>query len=370
MNKTKSYKLISTIIGMMLLISIIAVGCSPAPTAAPAAPAAPAATEAPAAPAAPAATEAKQYTVCLSNFSLGNSWRVQMEAEAKYAASQNPLVKELIVTEADGSVEKQIADIEDCITKKVDAILISAINPDGLVPVIDKAMAAGIKVVDFDNLANTENITGNIMVDQKEFGKTQAEWLVKALGGKGDIVAFNGMEGTQISADRFAGAKAVLDQYPDIHIVDTVNADWDYAKAKRAMETIMASYPKLNGAWSQGGAMSQAVVEAYLEKGLNPIPVTGEDGNGFLKVWKELKDSGKYPGFDSIATSMPTWVSAAALDLALKALTGQPFEKNTLLPIPTITGDTLDQYVKPNLSDSYWANSKLPEDVVAKLFPQ
>ena len=165
----------------------------------------------------------------------------------------------------------------------------------------------------------------------------QGEWLVKALKGKGNIIAFNGMKGTAISALRFEGAKSVFDQYPDIKIVQEVYADWDYAKAKRAMEDLLAAYPKIDGVWSQGGAMSEAVVETYLEKGMDPPPVTGEDGNGFLKIWKKVKDSGKYPNFDSIATSMPTWCSAKAMDVALDALTGKTVQKYNLIPIPTIT---------------------------------
>ncbi|MDY0095178.1 MAG: ABC transporter substrate-binding protein [Candidatus Vecturithrix sp.] len=312
---------------------------------------------------------AEQFVIGLSDFSLGNSWRVQMVEEAKYAASQHSdLVKELIVTEADGDISKQIADIEDLIAKKVDAILITAANPKALVPVVSKAMAAGVVVVDFDNLVYTDNITAHIIVDQKEFGRVQGEWLVNALGGKGKIVAFNGMKGTSISAERFEGAKSVFDQHADIEIVQEVYADWDYAKAKRAMETLLAAYPSLDGIWSQGGAMSEAVIEAYLERGLTPPPVTGEDGNGFLKIWKELRDSGKYPNFDSIATSMPTWCSAKALEVALAALTGQPVEKETIIPIPTITSETLDQYVKPDLPDSFWCNSQLPDEIVKKMF--
>jgi ribose transport system substrate-binding protein len=315
------------------------------------------------------AANAEQFVIGLSNFSLGNSWRVQMVEEAKYAASQQKdLVKELIVTEAEGDISKQISDIEDLIAKKVNAILITAASPKALVPVVTKAMAAGVVVVDFDNLVYTDNITAHVIVDQKEFGRVQGEWLVKAMGGKGNIVAFNGIKGTAISAERFEGAKSVFDKYPDIKIVQEVYADWDYAKAKRAMEDLMAAYPSLDGIWSQGGAMSEAVIKAYLERNLVPPPVTGEDGNGFLKIWKELKDSGKYPNFDSIATSMPTWCSAKALEVALAALTGKPYEKETIIPIPTITAETLDQYVKPDLPDSFWCNSKLPTDIVKKMF--
>ena len=311
---------------------------------------------------------AEEFVIGLSNFSLGNSWRVQMVEEAKYAASQSDMVKELIVTEADGDVSKQIADIEDLIAKGVDAILITAANPKALVPVVAKAMAAGVVVVDFDNLVYTDKVTAHIIVDQKEFGRVQGEWLVKAMGEKGKLVAFNGIKGTSVSAERFEGAKSVFDQYPEIEIVQEVYAEWDYAKAKRAMETILAAYPSLDGIWSQGGAMSEAVVEAYLEREMSPPPVTGEDGNGFLKIWKELKDSGKYPDFDSIATSMPTWCSAKALEVALDALTGKTVEKEIVIPIPTITSETLEEYVKPDLPDSFWCNSQLPDEIVKKMF--
>jgi ribose transport system substrate-binding protein len=307
------------------------------------------------------------YVIGLSNFSLGNSWRVQMVEEAKYAAEQHSdLVSELIVTEAEGSVEKQISDIEDLIAKNVDAILITAANPKALVPVVDKAMNAGLVVVDFDNLVYTDNVTAHVIVDQKEFGRVQGDWLVKVLGGKGEIIAFNGIKGTAISAERFEGAKSVFDKYPDITIVQEVYADWDYAKAKRAMENLLAAYPKIDGVWSQGGAMSEAVVEAYLERGECPPPVTGEDGNGFLKIWKETEET--CPGWDSISTSMPTWCSAKALEVALDALQGKKVDKEVFIPIPTITSQTLDQYVKPDLPDSFWCNSKLPEERVKKMF--
>jgi len=65
---------------------------------------------------------------------------------------------------------------------------------------------------------------------------------------------------------------------------------------------------------------------------------------------------------------MPTWCSVEALEVALKALTGQPFEKETYIPIPTITSENLLEYVKPDLPSSYWCNSKLPEDIVKKMF--
>ncbi len=306
------------------------------------------------------------YVIGLSNYSLGNSWRVQMMEEARYEASINPKIKELVTTEANDDVSKQISDIEDLIARGVDAICITPMNPKALIPVVDKAVAAGIIVIEFDGKIDTDNITARVTVDQVEFGRVQGEWLAKAMGGKGKVVAFNGTKGVSISAERYEGALSVLNKYPEIEIVNEVYADWDFAKAKRAMENILASNVKIDGVWSQGGAMSEAVVKSYYERGLTIPPVTGEDGNGFLKVWKKLKDEGT--GFDSIATSMPTWISAKAMQVAVDALDGKTVPKTQVIPIPTITSDTIDEYVKPELSDSFWCNSQLPDDRIKAIF--
>ena len=313
--------------------------------------------------------EAKKYFVGFSTFSLGNSWAIQLIEELKYAVSQDKEIEKFVMTNSEWNISKQVSDIDDLITKGADIILVSAQNPQSLVPVVNKAMKQGIVVVFMAiTLPKDYNVTAYVTVDQNEFGRVQARWLSKAMNYKGEIIAFNGMKGIQNSIDRFDGAKEIFDKYPGIKIVNEVWADWDYAKAKRAMESLFAAFPKIDGIWSQGGAMSEAVIEAYLERGLPPPLITGEDGNGFLKIWKKIKDSGKYPKFDSIATSMPTWISVKSLEIAKDAVHGKKVPKETVIPIPTITAETLEQYVKPDLPNSYWCNSTLPEEVAKKVF--
>ena len=305
------------------------------------------------------------FVIGYSEFNMGNSWRTQSVAEAKYAASRNTDVKELIVTQAEGDVSKQIADIEDLIARKVDAIILNAGSPKALNPVIAKAVAAGIPVVDFDSVTESKDAY-HLAIDQKEFGSILAKWLVEVMGGKGNVVLFNGMKGTLVNADRAKGAEEVFAKHPEIKVVQSVFADWDYAKAKRAMESVFAANLKIDGIWSQGGAMSQAIIDAYAERGEKPPFITGEDNNGFFKAWKRTME--KHPQFESIATTCPTWISAAAMELAIDILKGKSVERTTLLPVPIVTNDNIDQYVKMDLPDSYWCNSKLPEDIVKELF--
>jgi len=86
--------------------------------------------------------------------------------------------------------------------------------------------------------------------------------------------------------------------------------------------------------------------------------MTGEDNNGFMLAWQERAAD----GFEAIAASEPTWQSRVALQAALRILQGIPVNSFYRLQVPTITSETLEQYVRPEYSDAYWTNSLLPKD--------
>ena len=64
----------------------------------------------------------------------------------------------------------------------------------------------------------------------------------------------------------------------------------------------------------------------------------------------------------------PTWLASVALRTAVDLLDGKNVPKDTVLPVPTITKANLDQYVKPGLSDSFWANTRLTDEQVKAIF--
>ena len=312
---------------------------------------------------------AEAYTVGFSNYSLGNSWRVQMQYELQAAADQyiaDGVMDQLIITNSNGDIAKQISDVKDLITKKVDAILISAASADALAPVCEEAIAAGIVVVDFDNVVNSEKLTSTVAVDQLDFGRVGGQWLVDKLGGTGNIVVLNGMAGTSVSADRYAGAKEIFDKNPGIKIIAEANADWDYAKGKTAMEGFLSAYPEIDGVWTQGGAMTLAALDAFIAAGRPLVPMAGEAYNGLLKVWKDKHDE----GFDTICPCMPTYISVSALDVAIKALNGESVDAEEMIELPVVEWDSIDQYLKADLPDSFWPITKMNDDQIATMYEE
>lgn len=311
--------------------------------------------------------EASGYSIGFCNYAVSNSWQVQMEAEFKYRAEalvKEGILSEYYITNADGDVSKQIADFKDLMTKGVDAIVITAASSSALSPVCEEAIDAGIVVISFDSLVDTDKVTGKVSCDDQEFGRIGAKFIAEQIGGKGDVVILNGIAGSTCSENRYLGAKEIFDQYPDIKIINETDADWDYAKAKVAVEALIGSNQHIDAIWSQGGAMTQAAVDAYNEAGWALVPMSGEGSNGFLKVWKENKES----GFISICPWYPTYISTVAMDQALRALNGETIEAMYTLPSASITEDDIDTYYSPELPESYWVITNLNDEQINEIF--
>ena len=315
----------------------------------------------------PTSATTGQWTVGIDIYYAENTWSVQAAAETKAAVVRDgSRIKQAFYTDSQGKADKQVSNIEDLIAKHVDGIVLAPIDPTAVVPAIEKAMNAGIKVCLAGARAETTNYTCYVNADDKDFGTVGAQWLADKLGGTGNVIALNGLAGISTSEDRFAGAQEVFAKYPGIKIVGQANADWDYAKGKTAAANLLAANPVIDGVWSQGGEMTRGAIEAFQAANRPLVPMTGEDNNGFLKLWKSLVDA-KTPGFDAVGCSKPTWLFAQGLDNLLDALDGKLAQKDQIIPTPTITNDTLTQYIRPDMPDALWTNTKLTDDEIRQL---
>jgi ribose transport system substrate-binding protein len=307
------------------------------------------------------------YKIGFSNISIVNTWRVQLVRELEAEAKRKNVT--LYTTDAGGDVTKQISDVQDLLTRGIDALMISPGSPTATNAAMKKALKQGVPVIAFNaDVEGEDSYTAFVGSNEVEFGYSISKWLLEEMGGKGNIVVLNGIAGNKVSTDRYAGLTKALEELPDggknFKILSSYDADWAYDKGKQAMEQALAAYPQIDGVWSQGGAMAQGAMEAIQASGRDMIPVTGEDNNGYLKLWKKLQPS----GFTGIAASSPTWQSATALQTALDVLQGKPVKKKDYIPTPVIKDADLDKYLKSDLSDSYWANSKLTEEELNKYY--
>ncbi|QGZ65600.1 sugar ABC transporter substrate-binding protein [Paraburkholderia acidisoli] len=202
------------------------------------------------------------------------------------AAAKELNVNAVFTGPVGGGAEKQVAELENWITKGVDGIAVSSSSTDALAPVINKAIAAGIPVVTF----NTDNPASNRLTfvgqDLAYSGVVMGDTLVKHMGQKGKVLVFTVDAAAEWSKDREKGLRQALAKYPGISIVGLVNTTNEPQQIYAAIENAMLAHQDVNGIVSLDCCSFPAIGQYLKRNGLGgKIPVVGSD---LLPQTKEL----------------------------------------------------------------------------------
>jgi ribose transport system substrate-binding protein len=345
----KHQKPFMLVIAVILVASMLAACAGATPTAAPAPTKAPAPTTAPA----PTQAQAKKFTIGISNPFISSEYRTQMIQELKDVNAEYMkagVTNDLVIESADTDVAGQIQQLQNLMNKGVDAILVNPGDVNGLNATLEEAVKKGIIVISVDQEIGANGVY-NVGIDQKEWAKTSAKWLADKLGGKGDIVEIEGFPGHPANVARMDGVAEVLKNYPNIKVLAKDTGKWDEATGQQVMSQFLASFPNLNGYWTQDG-MAIGALQALMAANPATWPVVvGEGRCQFLSLWNDILKTN--PNFETIAVANPPGVSPTGLRLAVNMLQGKKLDESKLtgqyghmftLPVPvTVTKDNFQE---------------------------
>ncbi len=217
---------------------------------------------------------AEPYTFGLSLSTLNNPFFVSVkegaEAEAKL------LKVNLIVTDAQNRLDKQVGDVEDLIQKKVNALLINPTDSAGIATVVKKANKAGIPVFAIDRGIDTGSgakVVAQIASDNVYGGRLQARFLADVLNGKGAVVELEGIPGASAAIDRKAGFEEELAKVaPGIRILASQEAGFDQAKGLEVMQNLLQANPgKIDAVVAANDSMALGALKAIQQaKAMRP----------------------------------------------------------------------------------------------------
>jgi ribose transport system substrate-binding protein len=272
------------------------------------------------------------YRIALANGFIANTWRIQMIKTAKAYAAQPDVaakLKEFKVVSTGEDVAAQIAAINNFIDSGYDAIVVNAQNPKAFAPVIERANEAGIVLVAFDNILDTEEAI-NVNVDQKGLGVLWANWLVKHIPNGGKILEVRGVAGTSVDTDRHNGIHETLDASGKKWDVVEVVGKWDDPTAQKVTADAIAVQKHFDGITAQGG--DTGVVQALIDAKHPFVPFGGETENGFRKFCGANAKDGLVC---SSAGTGPAQV-AVAIKTAIDALEGKVVPQSVKLPLAIV----------------------------------
>ena len=151
------------------------------------------------------------------------------------------------------------------------------------------------------------------------YGKAMAEALIKAMGGKGGIVALGGIESNVPAIERKAGLQQALDANPDVKLLDFQVANWSATEALEKTNAWLTQFgDEIGGIWAANDDMALAAVEALRADGrAGKVPVTGIDG---IQLAVEAILAGEMAG--TVAWD-PYWQGGMGLSIGFQAKTGK-----------------------------------------------
>lgn len=288
------------------------------------------------------------YTIGLSNGFVGSEWRTQMVdgvTETFNAYQEDGVLDDLVVESADTDVNGQIQQIRNLINRDVDAIIVNPNSETALDAVFQEAADRGIVVVAVDQAVTAPEVT-NVVIDQAEWARISAEWLAGQVGPGGRIVVVNGISGHPANEMRWSAAEEVFEA-ADVEVLTVTDGGWDQATGQQVMSNLLATYPDLDGVWTQDG-MAEGVFRAIQAADqVDDIVISGEARVGYMRLWDTARDD----GFESIGVVNPPGGAVSALHMAVNLLEGREFaadrmDGNTVhVPIPyTVDNGNFDEH--------------------------
>jgi ribose transport system substrate-binding protein len=262
------------------------------------------------------------YTIGFSNAGLGDSWRVVMLHSLQKAAAENKdQISKLIITDAGHDDSKQVADMQDLISRGVDLLIVSANTQQALDPAVSQAMAQGIPVVMMDRRVASDDFVTFVTASDAMMGRLFAQWIAEKLNGEGNVIMLAGQAGSSPSENREKPAREVFAQYPGIKVLETVYSDWSPVKGKQVMQAMIAKYGKdIDAVWSAHGLQTPGSIEAFIEAGYQDgeiPPHTTADVNGPLQMAIKHK-------VPMLEVGYPPAMGGISIGVALQVLAGAP----------------------------------------------
>jgi ribose transport system substrate-binding protein len=276
----------------------------------------------------------KKVRVAVVMASLGNDFYIaQKEGVDTQAAQEKNVSVDVSAGREQGSTDDVVALIENAIAKHVDAIAVNGSDTKPLLPVLQKVIDAKIPLVLFDAPADSldAQLASYIGTDNEQGGEAGGAWLKQQLPDGGSLGVILCVAGHPVTTARLNGFQQAAG--PGFKVVQTIDANCDPEKGRKAMEDMLAAHPKLDAVFSTSDSQSIGAVKALQAAHKDPVFVS------FDAQPPIVKDIESGTVIDASVAWSAHDIGADAVKAAVAAARGEPVEKKTLVPVTVVSKD-------------------------------
>lgn len=201
------------------------------------------------------------------------------QMEAGMQAQAKKYNYHLLFVDANRDSAKQQSQVEDFISKKVDAIVLTPYDSQAIGSAIAEANAANIPVftADIASTSKQGKVISHVASDNVQGGQQAGTLMCKATGGSGEVAILDEPEVTSVQ-DRVKGFKMALAQHcPNVKVVAQVDSGGTRDKANSDMGDILQAHKNLKGVFGINDDSALGAVAAIRAAGLSNVAVIGYD---------------------------------------------------------------------------------------------
>jgi len=238
------------------------------------------------------------------------------------------------------SIPEQLSQVEDVIVKKPDAIIFIPVDYKAMVPAVEKINAAGIPVVNITDRVASGKFVAFVGADDYSIGLATARALLKAIGGKGNVIILEGVKGTLTNTDRVRGFNDALKETPNVKLLASQPANYQRLQALQVMENLMQSFPSIDGVLAANDPMAVGAIEALEGANRKALAVGINGSKEAVELIKsgKLLASGDFNGFIQ---------GCIGTEIAVRNLRKEPTPNEVILKPIVITETNFAPYETP-----------------------
>jgi ribose transport system substrate-binding protein len=197
------------------------------------------------------------------------------------------------------SVAEQNQLVEDAIKDKPDAIVFVPVDYSKAVGAVGKINAANIPLINANEKLSGGTVVGYVGTDDVTLGKETGDYLLKAIGGKGNVVILDGPDGNLTATGRAQGFRDALATFPDVKLLGAKPANYTRPLAKQVTGSFLSSFPQFNGILAANDPMAIGAVDALKAAGRKAAVVGINASREVLDLIKssDVIGSGDYDTF-------------------------------------------------------------------------
>jgi ribose transport system substrate-binding protein len=281
------------------------------------------------------AADTKQAVIAFAQDDLQNDFRKAQVAEVRDAAAKYPELS-FIHSDAGGQTALLINQIEQFIAQKVSVLVVGTNDENAVVPVVSKALKAGVPVIILDRGIAGKDYTTFINSDNIKIGALGATYIGEKLKGKGTVLLFEGLQTADVTQLRSKGFLDEMAKHPGIKVIKRTG-NYLRKDALTEMEKLVATGIRVDAIFSESDSMLSGVRVVLDKHKIDPRSII-MIGCDYTSEAREAIRKGSQTG----SVLFPLG-GTRSVEVAREIIAGKSVPKHISIPVKLITRENVEQ---------------------------